>query len=364
MLYRELGKTKENVSIIGFGCRNLKNNEEKLLDYAIKSGINLIDITPAYEKPIYNTSKIVGDYLNKNDLRNDILISAKSPLWKVNSQKLFNKFLDDQLENLQTDYIDIYQLYPLIGPDFNEYKKINILDSLNEALDDGKIKHVGFVGYMEMDYLVEILDDYPKFSVVSSQMSIVDNHYRSGEQGLDYLKDVNVGSIVLNPLRNDALINNVPDEINELYGDKTPLEWCLNYLINRDDVHTIIQNFKSLDELKSFIKIAEDNYEFTDEDRDRLRMVASEYWSRKSNYCDICNHCLPCPQGVNIPYCFREYNIAKMLDDPKASKDYYYSLLDENTRADACTMCKECLNICPQMINIPDEIEKVKECFR
>ena len=58
MLYRQLGKTKEKVSILGFGAMRLptgKNNADineketyEMLDYGIKHGVNLIDTAYSY----------------------------------------------------------------------------------------------------------------------------------------------------------------------------------------------------------------------------------------------------------------------------------------------------------------------------
>lgn len=353
MLYRKLGKTKENISILGLGSELPINNSENIFKYAIDNGINFIETT-------YNSQ--IGEFLKENDYRDEILLQAK-----IDSTNFKNNLIQ-QLKKLQTDYIDIYQI-KLLGPDFNELKELNLLDFLDDILSSGTVKHLGIEAYMEMDYLVEILDDYPKFEVVTSQMSYIDEHYKSGTQGLEHLKNLNIGSIVQNPLRNNCLTNNIPKEISELfdYSDvkRTPLEWALQYIWNRNDVHCITNKIDSLENLKEYIEIASRSYEnsFSENDLEIIRAVAIEYWQFKGNMCDICNHCLPCPQGVNIPYCFREYNIAKMLNNPKASAKHYFELLEEGTRADSCTMCEECEHMCPQMINIAEELQKVNEYF-
>jgi predicted aldo/keto reductase-like oxidoreductase len=52
-----------------------------------------------------------------------------------------------------------------------------------------------------------------------------------------------------------------------------------------------------------------------------------------------------------------------MMDNPKASAMQYFSLIDEDSRADSCVGCKECIPFCTQMIDIPEELEKVHEYF-
>ena len=52
-----------------------------------------------------------------------------------------------------------------------------------------------------------------------------------------------------------------------------------------------------------------------------------------------------------------------MMQNPKASAMQYFALIDEDSRADSCVMCEECLPFCTQMLNIPEELQKVYEYF-
>ena len=72
---------------------------------------------------------------------------------------------------------------------------------------------------------------------------------------------------------------------------------------------------------------------------------------------------MPCQEGVDIINCFNEYNIGKMLNNPKGSAMQYFSLIDEDCRADSCIDCGDCEFVCPQMLDIPQELEKVDNYF-
>lgn len=52
-----------------------------------------------------------------------------------------------------------------------------------------------------------------------------------------------------------------------------------------------------------------------------------------------------------------------MLDNPEASSMQYFSLLNEEDYASSCTECGNCVPMCPEMINIPEELKKVKKLF-
>lgn len=381
MIYNKLGKTGLEVSRLGFGTMRLPtfnsndeiNTEEasKMLEYGIEKGINLIDTAyPYHSKTLEgsgNSESFVGEFLAENNLRDEVYISTKSPSWAIESEEDFEMYLDEQLEKLQTDYIDIYLLHSLTVPDWYKVKDLNVLDFLDDCLSSGKVKHVGFSSHIEVDYLIEIIDEYPKWEVVLTQMNYLDEYYQSGIMGLEYLKEMNIGSMIMEPLRGGRLVQNIPGEINDLWNmaevKRTPVEWALQYLWNRDDVDCVLSGMTSLEQVKQNIEIASTIDKISDYDQELIREVARTYRGFIGNRCTRCGYCMPCPQGVDIINCLTEYNIAHMLGDPKASAMQYFTLIDDDSRADSCVQCMECIPFCTQMLNIPEELQKVYEYF-
>jgi len=79
--------------------------------------------------------------------------------------------------------------------------------------------------------------------------------------------------------------------------------------------------------------------------------------------CTSCGYCIPCPNGVEIPRIFQIYNEAMMYDDPRTGRFRYRGPggLKEEERVDQCIECGDCLEACPQNIEIPDWLKKVHE---
>ena len=381
MLYNELGKSGLEVSRLGFGTMRLptkgsndnidEDEASKMLEYGIENGINLIDTAYPYHSETLegsgNSERFVGKFLKENSLRDEVLISTKSPSWAIEEKSDFDMYLDEQLEKLQTDYIDIYLLHSLTVPDWEKVKNLDVLDFLDEALSSGKVGHVGFSSHIEVDYLIEIIDEYPKWEVVLTQMNYLDEYYQSGIMGLDYLKQENIGSMVMEPLRGGRLVNNIPQEVQKLWDmaetRRTPVEWAFQYLYNRDDVDCVLSGMNSLDQVKQNIQIASTIDKISQNDQEIIREVARTYRSFLGNRCTRCGYCMPCPHGVDIINCLTEYNIAHMMGDPKASAMQYFTLIDDDSRADSCVDCKECIPFCTQMLDIPAELQKVYEYF-
>lgn len=381
MLYNKLGKTNLEVSRLGFGTMRLPttgSNDEiieseasEMLTYGIENGINIIDTAyPYHSKTLDGSGKsetFVGEFLKENNYREDILLSTKSPSWAIEKKEDFDFYLDEQLKKLQTDYIDIYLLHSLTVPDWEKVKGLDVLDFLDDCLTTGKVKHVGFSSHIEVDYLIEIIDEYPKWEVVMTQMNYLDEYYQSGVMGLDYLKETNIGSMIMEPLRGGRLIQNIPKEVQTLWDSadvkRTPVEWALQYLWNRDDVDCVLSGMTSLNQVKENIEIANKIDEISENDQELIREVARTYRTFLGNNCTRCGYCMPCPHGVDIINCLTEYNIAHMLNDPKASAMQYFSLIDDDSRADSCVQCMECIPFCTQMLDIPEELVKVHEYF-
>ena len=381
MLYNTLGKTNLKVSRLGFGTMRLptinsnadinKKEASEILKYGIENGINIIDTAYPYHSIGLdgngNSEKFIGEFLKENNLRDEILLQTKSPSWLMEEKTDFDYYLNIQLEKLQTDYIDIYLLHSLTVPDCNKVHDLGVLDFLDDCLSSGKIKHVGFSSHIEVDYLIEILDEYPKWEVVLTQMNYLDEYYQSGIMGLNYLKDINVGSMIMEPLRGGRLVQNIPNKIQELWNTsekkRTPVEWALQYLWNRDDVDCVFSGMNNLNQVKENIRIASTEDIISENDQELIREVARTYRTFLGNSCTRCGYCMPCPHGVDIINCLTEYNIAHMMQDPKASAMQYFTLIDDDSRADSCINCKECIPFCTQMLNIPEELQKVYEYF-
>ena len=381
MLYNKLGKTNLEVSRLGFGTMRLPTKDSndnivedeasKMLEYGIENGINIIDTAYPYHSATLdgsgNSETFVGKFLKENSYREDILLSTKSPSWAIEEKQDFDFYLDEQLKKLQTDYIDIYLLHSLTVPDWEKVQNLNVLDFLDDCLSSGRVKHVGFSSHIEVDYLIEILDEYPKWEVVMTQMNYLDEYYQSGVMGLDYLKEVNVGSVIMEPLRGGRLVQNIPPEIQKLWDSaevkRTPVEWAMQYLWNRDDVDCVFSGMTSLEQVKQNVKIASTEDIISENDQELIREVARTYRTFLGNSCTRCGYCMPCPHGVDIINCLTEYNIAHMMQNPKASAMQYFSLIDDDSRADSCVDCKECIPYCTQMLDIPAELQKVYEYF-
>ena len=121
MKYRKMGRKNEELSILGFGCMRLpiidnKYNQideeeaKKQVRYAIDNGVNYIDTAYPYHGG--KSEAFVGRTL-QDGYRDKVFVATKSPSWLIESREDLDKYLDEQLINLQTDHIEFDLLHAL-----------------------------------------------------------------------------------------------------------------------------------------------------------------------------------------------------------------------------------------------------------
>ena len=381
MKYRTFGKTGEELSVLGLDTLKLPNfkntdrNREtnEILSHAIENGINIIDTAYSYYsfKDYENGSseKYIGDFLDENSYRNEVFISTKLPSHLIASEKNMHEIFEKQLENLKTDHIDFYQLQNLNEKYWNMYKENGGLEFMDDLIADGRVKHMGFSSNTEMDMIVDITDDYDKWEFAETELSYITERYQSGLQGVEYMSSLGLGMMIREPLKGGALINSLPNEAKELWElideKRTPLELAFDYLFDKREVNTVLVGSENLSQMKQLIEIASNSDAdcLSPDSRDLIHEIVWELREMRGNDCTECTHCLPCPQGVNIPAVFREYNIAKPLNNPNACALQYFTL-EDGTRADSCIHCEECHRFCTQMIDISKNMEEIEEFFK
>ena len=141
MLYRNYGKNNQKLSVIGLGGISVKGLGEKkateIINYAIDKGVNYFDVAPTYG----DAQELFGSGLRGH--RNKIFLACKT---KFRSSKESIHDLENSLRILKTDYFDLYQLHGMKSK--NDYEKAmgknGVIETLDQAKKDGKIKHVGF----------------------------------------------------------------------------------------------------------------------------------------------------------------------------------------------------------------------------
>jgi len=153
---RVLGRTNENVTILGLGTSPIgegsisKQQARKVFEYTIDNGVNLIDTAPIYG----NAEEVLGEIIPTR--RNSLYLATKV-CTEYADQAEFQ--LTKSLETLNTDYIDLCYIHN-IGD-----KNIDIIESKTGVLNYliyqqriGRVRHIGVSAHSKGDKILRILN--------------------------------------------------------------------------------------------------------------------------------------------------------------------------------------------------------------
>ena len=381
MLYRKLGKTGEKVSILGFGCMRLPvidGNPEKIdphatemLHYALEHGVNLFDTGYSYHSSSASQSGQSEVWLGnalKDGYREDVYISTKLPSWLIKKREDLNYYLDKQLEKLQTKYIDFYLLHGLGQSTWSNLESRGVLEFLDSALEEGKIRYAGFSFHDKIGLFKKIVDSY-NWDLSLIQYNYMDQNFQAGKEGLHYLAERNMGTIIMEPLRGGCLTNNIPQDIQAIWDKAVPKrslsEWALRFLWDQGEINTVLSGMSTIEQMIENIMMAEKGYanSLTRDEKTLIEEVIDAYSERMHVMCTICGYCMPCPAGVDIPLNLSLLNDLYVYQNMEKPLGSYKFLTAKKESASFCTQCGECEESCTQKLPIKKLIMESSDIF-
>ena len=376
---RIIGKSGVKASTFGMGCMRLPlqaivdgstQNERvdekeaiRMIHHAIDHGVTYIDTAYGYHGG--NSERIVGKAL-RGGYRERVSLATKMPVWMVKTADDFNRLLEEQLIKLQTDHLDFYLLHSLSRKTWDNVHRLGILDFLDQAKRDGRIRHAGFSFHDQLPLFKEIVDSYA-WDMCQIQFNLLDEHYQAGLEGLRYASDRGLGVVIMEPLRGGALAQKVPADIQKVWNEaatkRSPAEWAFRWLIDIPQISVILSGVSTMEQLDDNLRIFADDLPNTllPEERALISRVQDLYRQKIKVGCTACNYCMPCPHGVNIPENFRLYNQAYLYDDLPSGKRGYKHLAEKLNDASCCEECGQCEPLCPQNILIISKLAEVRQ---
>ena len=383
MQYRKMGSLDWEVSALGFGCMRLPSRRfslmgadfeesKRIIRYGIDRGINYIDTAWPYH--LGESEKFLGEIL-KDGYREKVKLVTKLPMFLVRNTEDFDRFLNTQMERLQTDFLDIYLFHSMNAGAFDKLKRLSLIEKMEKAQKQGRIGHIGFSFHDTYPVFKEIVDFYD-WDMTQIQYNYMDTGIQATTDGLEYAHSKGIAVVVMEPVKGGTLAN-PPEEAVEVMdtasAKRTPVDWALQFLWNRPEVATVLSGMSNLQQVVENCDSADRSgiHTLSQEEEGVIDRLAEIYQEKILVPCTGCEYCMPCPTGVNIPQNFailnnysleqgwiRRFQLRRKYKKLVGSKD---KLNKENPNGNAllCINCGECLEKCPQEINIPVELEKV-----
>lgn len=357
MKYRTNNRTGDRISEIGMGTAYIVEAEKKeavrTVRYAFESGINYYDLAAGDGTAF----AIFGEALN--DVRNQVMYQIHFGAdysnitygWSLDLDKV-KRSIDNQLKDLKTDYIN----YGFIhcqdeSSDWKTYQENGILEFLLSLKAQGVVQHVGVSSHTP-SVIQEIIDtgfiDMLMFSVNPAY------DYQHGEYafgGVDERSDVyrrcekeGIGISCMKPFSGGQLLSAKESPFGLAL---TPYQ-CIRYALDKPGVLTVLPGAQSVEEIDHLLKYYDQPEEALD-----YSIIGTFTPPEASGKCVYCNHCEPCPAGLDIGMINKFYDLSRIGDD--MAGEHYLAL--EKTASD-CLSCGHCNSRCPFQV---DQMSRMNE---
>ena len=371
MTYRENPKTKEKVSILGYGMMRLPtkvdNSDEfdqdminKQIDYAIEHGMNYFDTSPVYCQG--KSERCTGIALSRHK-RSEYFVATKlsnfnRDYWAADKAK---EMYHNSLKELQVDYLDYYLLHA-VGGSMEEFKgryvDNGIMDYLVKERESGRIRNLGFSFHGKQEVFDEVIALHEKYhwDFVQIELNYLD---------WDYANEISQNNVDASYLY--AELQKRPE--------RSVASWAFRYAGTPEGVLTVLSGMTYMEHLKDnllsycpLVSLSDEEMRYLDKE------VAQKIVGLENIPCNDCKYCMPCPYGIDIPAIFVHYNKCKNegslpmgvgdAEYRKHRRQYLISLdrvVPRERQPDHCIGCHQCEPHCPQSIRITRELHKLSD---
>ena len=321
-----LGRTGIRVPKNGFGALPVQRVDfeaaKEILLKAYAGGIRFFDTARFYT----DSEEKIGYAMS--DIRDKIYIATKTAARKADE---FWRDLGISLNNLKTDYIDIYQFH---NPDFcpKPDDGTGLYEAMLEAKAQGKIRFIGITNhrFTIADEAIESgLYDTVQFPFC----------YLATDKDIEIVKkcaERNIGFIAMKGLSGGLITNSAAAyAFMRQYDNVLPI-WGIQRVSELEEFLCYQENPPVMEgELEELIK------------RDKELL--------SGNFCRGCGYCMPCPVGIEINNCAR---MSLLLRRSPSELQLTPEVQAKMKRIESCLHCGKCRSKCPYGLDTPALLEE------
>jgi len=379
MIYREIGRTGKQASVIGLGCEHLDNAPyEQVLDTvsaALDHGVNILDVF----MPGRQVREFIARALGKR--RGETLIQGHIGATDVAQQydisrdlPTVQRYFEDMLR-IFGGHIDLGMLFFIDSEkDFNGVFDTGIAEYAQKLKRQGDIGHIGFSSHNPATAIRVLKTGLPELLLFSvnpafdlypadtNVLDTLDGGIKSAAfRGLDpdraalytRCEQQGVGITVMKTLGAGKLIS--PEHTP--FESPLTVNQCIHYALTRPAVASALIGCRSGDEVLEALRYLDAE----DVERDYAPALGTLRNDFRGN-CVYCSHCQPCPSGIDIAAVNKYLDIARLDTTriPSTIRAHYASLPHGGGE---CTACGNCTERCPFGVPVADNMAEAERLF-
>lgn len=355
-----------NISSLGFGTmrlpvidgENAKIDQDKvneLFDYAISNGVNYFDTAWGYH--MGQSEIAVGKALARHP-RESFFLASKFPGYDVSNMGKAPEIFERQLEKCGVDYFDFYLVHNVCEANIEYYldPQYKTVEYLLEQKKRGRIKHLGFSTHADFNNFKRFLDMYGEhMEFCQIQLNYLDYEFQNAKAKLEYLKELDIPVIVMEPVRGGRLANLSESELGEIKKireNESAPSLAFRFIQSFPEVFLTLSGMSDFEQVKENIKTFEVSKPLSGEEMKKILALGKKM--TECVPCTSCRYCTEyCPQELDIPKLLSLYN-EQVFSGGGFIVSMNLNSMPENKRPSACIACGACQAVCPQGIKIPE----------
>ncbi|NBH60526.1 (4Fe-4S)-binding protein [Anaerotruncus sp. 80] len=361
MEYRVNRRTGDRVSEIGMGAHLTPATEKEgveTLQMAYEAGINFYDFAAAESACFDYYDKAFGDARKNVFYQIHFGTEFSTGVYGKNlALDSVKKNIDWQLSKLNTDYIDYGFIHCLdTEEEWNKYLDNGVLAYIEALKQQGVVRHIGMSSHT------------PSVAALGLDTGLVDMLMFSINAGYDYChgeyavgasdermelykrcEKEDVGISVMKVFSAGQLLS----EKTSPFGKAMTEIQCLQYALDKPGVLTVLPGIMNKAELQRILSF----YDASPSEKD-YSMISSLTPAEVKGVCVYCNHCQPCPAGLDVGLINKYYDLAKVGDS--LAVDHYANL---EKKAEQCTACGHCDKSCPFGVGQSERMKEIAAYF-
>ena len=363
MIYRKAPRVEREISIIGLGAGSLHNatpsEQEHAVRMALDAGVNIMDFIPSEASGFEGIVRALKGQRERAMLQIHIgaCYDTGAYGWTVNAAKAAHEF-EQRLRTLATDSADFGFIHCIDEEsDFDKVVNGGILDYAVRQKETGTIHHLAFSTHstaIARKFIDLGLFDWAMFSINPMYDYTDESMYGKGEaeermELYRAFEAAGIGVSVMKAFAGGQLL----DAAESPFGHALTRAQCIQYALDRPSVCTVlpgVRNAEDVEEILAFLNA-------TTDERDYAVLGSLSPVSREGR-CVYCNHCQPCPEGIQIGLANKYYDLARQGDE--LARDHYLTL---DAHAGDCIRCGHCDNRCPFGVRQSERMGEIASYF-
>ena len=367
----------QEIKKLGFGLMRLPKKGEEIdveqvkvmVDRFLEAGFTYFDTAWAYT----GSEDAIRQALVERYPRESYQLATKNAAWiGCQTREDAIRQFEESLERTGAGYFDNYLLHNLGEMRTQAFDKFDMWSFVKEKKAEGKIRHIGFSFHSTPEELEEILLAHPEAEFVQLQINYADweNPSIQSRGVYEMARKYGKAVVIMEPLKG-GLLANPPESVAEILKaaepERSAASWGIRFAANLDGVLVALSGMSNLEQMEDNISFMKD-FDGMSDAQIAVMDKAREALSRIPLIpCTTCNYCAKvCPKEIGISGTFMAKNIYTLYSDLERAAGQERWLVGGHGRKQAveCIRCGACEGVCPQHIEIREELQKAAELFK